>query len=68
MTQERAENQGVSTAKQQEATSQTPTPPQDAPRRPSRKDSPTWQRVEAVSRVYYTVCRQVARMINAFDR
>ena len=67
MTQERAESledlqeKSASAPKEQEL-------PQDAPRRPSRKDSPTWQRVEAVSRVYYMVCRQVARMINAFDR
>lgn len=40
----------------------------DEPRRSSRKDSPTWQKVEAISRVYFTVCRQVARVVNTLDR
>ena len=44
----------------------SPSPPSPAParERSPRADSPAWRRVEAVGKVYFAACRQVAALLN----
>ena len=40
----------------------------DEPRRSGRQNSPTWRRVEAAGKVYFAICKQLARAVSALDR